>query len=213
MGSDDTRAEGVRCCDEYIQEMKRQNKIADPCAQWLVVTKLKYLCTQDDYSAVKECAESMQANYPLSELAREAMAGLVVWFAAKEEDIGTVATYAELYREMYLWLRKHPEEKPRQVQLDLTDYDTEEYASQVFWKGAIAFNTKEEYETAYLFWKELPWEADNFDGSCFSGELLKTLERIPDKEPLIQYCRKFYKEQYFRPEYRSYLPKACREAL
>ena len=185
----------------------------DSCVQWILVASIRYFHTLDDYENLQNQAEYIKAEYPLSQMAELAICGVMLGAAVKAYDFSVIPQLAERYIEKWDWLKTHPEEAMAQSQLDFPKYYNEDYLIQMLQAGAAAANAAHQYETAYRFWKRIPWEKQGFDGSRYQKALLETLRGMSEKQPLISYYKHFYKEEWFLKENRGYLPKECRESL
>lgn len=209
----ETREEGYRFCMESIDRLKESGSLKDSCSQWVLLAVVRYYFSKKEYKEAIRQAKSVCSTYELTQMTHLAISGIMVSAAASCGEYLTIAEQVPVYLEYYEWLKQHPEEALLQTQMDMPKYYSEAYRTDILQAGAVVANVMQQFEKAYGYWKLVPWEAEEFDGSKYQKELLVTLRGLQDKEPLISYYRRLYKEEWFLVGNRDYLPGECREVL
>ncbi len=215
----ETRDEGGRFCMESIERLWTEGQMEDSCSQWLLLASVRFYSSKGEHeNAIKQAENILNTYKPLS-MARLCISGVMVSDAASISDYMMIAKMVPVYLECYAWLKKHPEEALIQTQMDMPKYYSEQYKANILQAGIAVANAMRKFETAFEYLKQFPWKeyeaglAKWFEGSKYRDDLLTTLYGLEDKRYLVSYYKKFYKEEWFLPENREYLPKECREAL
>ncbi len=174
----DTRDAGYNFCIQSIKELQQKNLLADACSQWLLIASVRYFKMQDNYDNVLAQAQILKNQYPLSQMAWLALAGIVVETSAPKGNVRAILEYAPYYVEAWDWLNEHPKEAITQNQLDLADYKEEDYAIQVFQAAATCANAMKQYEEANRYWNHIPWGKEGFDGTFYYAGVQETKEGL-----------------------------------
>lgn len=171
---EDTREAGFKFCVNSMETLKAKGLLRDGCSQWLLVASVRYYKRKKDYQGILRQAQMVREQYPMSQMAQLALAGIVVETSAPEGNVQAILEYAPLYLEAWDWLNAHPKEAIVQDTLDLSNYRLEEYAIQVFQAAATCANAVKDYELANRYWAKLPWDNPEFDGAPYQMEYQKT---------------------------------------
>lgn len=132
LGRKETADTGFRFFEISIKELEKKQELADSCVQWMLVASVRYFKVKKDYPGLLTQAEKIRKTYFLNQVAKMALAGVVIESSAPEGNVRAILDYAPLYREGWEWMQKHPEEAIPQRQLDFSKYLTKEYAEQIF---------------------------------------------------------------------------------
>lgn len=215
----ETREEGGSFCLESIERLQAAGQMEDSLSQWLLLASVRFYFSKGEHEETVRQGEEICSRYKVTEMAKLGIAWVVVYSASVLRDYSKVETWANIYLECYDWLRKHSEEALQQTNLDMPKYYNEQSLVDVLQAGVAASNTAGRFEAALEYFKRFPWKeyeegkAKWFDGGRYRDALMITLHGLADKSYLLSYYKRFYKEEWFLPENREYLPKECREIL
>ena len=193
----DTREAGYNFCIKSIKELQKKGWLLDACSQWLLVASVRYFKMKKDYRGILSQAQIIREQYPLSQMAWLALAGVVIETSAPEGNVRVILEYAPFYMEAWDWLNGHPKEAITQNQLDLSDYRTQDYAIQVFQAAATCANAIQKYEEANEYWNHIPWDKDGFDGTPYYAGVKETKRGLELQKVLKQQERQKKENELF----------------
>lgn len=215
----ETREEGRSFCMESIERFHAAGQLGDSLSQWLLLAIVRFYFSKEEYEEAVHQAEEICSRYEVTQMAKLGIAWVAAYSAAVQKDYLKVETWTNSYLECYDWLHKHPEEALLQTNLDMPKYYNEQSLVDALQVGVAAANETGRFEVALEYFKRFPWKeyeegkAEWFQGNCYKDALMITLHGLSDKSWLLSYYKKFYREEWFLPENREYLPKECREIL
>lgn len=209
----ETRKQGNEFCLASIDRLEQQGQLTDSCSQWVLLASVRYYQSIGAYEKAVERVREVERRYPVNRMTRLCLAAVAVSCAASCGEYLTIRQQVPVYLECRSWLREHPEVALLMTQMDMPKYDTERYLEQMLQAGAVVENAMQEYEKAYEYWRQLPWNSEGSRGSRYQEQLLETLRGLPQKQPLLDYYRSFYQACWFTKENRGILPKECQKAL
>lgn len=121
----ETRETGYEFALLSIEQLLQQNQLQDSAAQWILVATARYFADKKAYEKLLEKAEELK-KYPLSQMAKLALAAVVMEEAKQTGDKKTAQEYATMYLEQWDWLKNHEEMALLQMQMDFPRYYTGE---------------------------------------------------------------------------------------
>ncbi len=178
LGVKETARQGFDFGMECIEEFRKADKLRYSNVQWMLVASVRYFTIFQDYQGTLLQAEKILAEYPLTQMARLAVAGVVTVEAARQNDAGMVSLFSEIYVKQWDWLKSHKEEAMLQNQLDFPRYYCDAFYEHVLGFGAVAANQEGDYVLANSYWKRMPWKRPGFPAAKYARELQKTIEGL-----------------------------------
>lgn len=215
----ETRKEGADFCMKSIERLQAAGQLENSYSQWLLLASVRFYFSEGEYEKAIKQAEEICSHYKVTQMAELGISWVAVCAAAQYRNYSQIEKWVVIYLKCYDWLKQHPEEALIQTQLDMPKYYLGQPFMDILQAGIAVANAKGKFEQALEYLKRLPWkeyeagQAEEFDGSKYQNDLLTTLRGLTDKSYLISYYKRIYKEEWFLPENRDYLPKECREAL
>ncbi len=202
----------LKKCDEFLADPDIEKELDTPLGQWLITAKLRITVILGNYRDILECEKKIYEKYRLSEAARLVTDHRVAFAAFKEQDIKTSLDRARDYCVRYEWLRSHEEERIRQVIIDMASFLSGERLYTITRIGAVSELAEGTAEKAYAFVTSLD---PDFCGDFEDLRSLTdyTVERLKDREMLLDHYKRFYREEFFTdPGLFKYLPDRVRNA-
>lgn len=176
MYRDATLAQGFTFAESSIRELEKKRELVDSCAQWILVSTVRFFSRQGNYEELRKQAEKIRKGYALSQMAELAISAVVARKAGEQGDMDTLIENTERYLSSWDWLKANKEEALLQTQMDFPRYYSETYYFSLLHAAAIAENHKQNYVKAEEYWKRIPWDREGFDGSGYYADMQITYE-------------------------------------
>ena len=180
LSSKATEEKGYLYCIKYIKELENTGQLETSCGQWLLIASVRYFAGVGNYEKLFQQAQLIRSKYVLSQVAELALAVTVIFAAVQKDQFELVAKHSKIYFKNWDWLKAHKEEALIQLQLDFPVFLTEEYYQKIVYIAAVTANHMKNYRLANMYWKQLPWEKEGFDGSRYARDLQITINGLQE---------------------------------
>ena len=205
--------EAEKRCDLFLKVFEETEELETPEGQWLIVSKLRIRVILGKLDSVLSCEKELIQKYRLNETARLVMAHRTAFAAVKENAYDIAADCARNYFFLLDRLKKNDKMRIAQAIIDFSSFMCGDRLFVMTEIGIVSENALGNYEKAFSYIKYLDYDyCRDYDEI---REVIKTtLNGMKNPEPMIEYYKKFYKEDFFvNPRLHKYLPKDIRNRL
>jgi len=144
---EDSTDEGYRFAKESLSKFPK-SCLTDSCLQWIIMATVRYHCLKNNYKNAKNELLYIEKTYPLSEVTKLSLMGLMTNLAAQAENAKDTLHYATRYIDLYKWTLSHPEETMYQLQMDFAHFTQENYYYRILYLGNEASKKLKELQKA-----------------------------------------------------------------
>ncbi len=205
------REEGSKRCSEYIKILEEKGSMEESCAQWLLVSRIRFMAAWRNLDGILEIEKMTLEKYPLSETARLAIAQQVAAVAFANGNYEITADRVKTYCKLWDWLMSHDQERTIQSNLDLPSFMLDTILFNTLKIGIESERRLKHYETAVEYIKRLDFDCC-IDFKEIKGLIRSVLSHLKDDKEMVEWYRQFYKDEIIDdPKNRKYLPKEMRK--
>ena len=174
----DSLKESLVFADKVLKIFKKEGKIEENCAQWILAATVRCYVALNDYQGLLTRVKKVQSEYRRSRMAELVIAAETARYAYLEEDYKVSLEYVDDYLEQWQWLNEHGAEAAVLMQLDFPSYFTEEYFLSILYAGAVSANRIGDYQQAMKYWNLFPWKKEGFEAKKYWAEMLITRDGL-----------------------------------
>ena len=164
---DSTAKEGFDFAKKTLEEIKKQDAMADCSSQWILFAVIRYSVVYESYDFAKKQLELLLNEYSLLQMAELAIAAVMIESAKESGNLEDALEYIKCYIKDWDWLQANSQEALEQNQLDFPKYYSSATYYEVLYEGALAENQRGNFKEAMTYWNRMPWKEDGFDGSRY----------------------------------------------
>lgn len=190
---DSTAKEGFDFAKKSLEEIKKQDAMADCSSQWILCSVIRYSVVFESYEFAKEQLNILLKEYFLLQMAELAIAAVMILPARRTGNLEEELEHIKCYIKNWDWLQANPEEALKQSQLDFPKFYSIENYYEVLYEGALAENQRGNFKEAMAYWNRMPWKEEGFDGSRYFADFQVThdgyktmLEQMQAKKKNLQ---------------------------
>ncbi len=205
--------EAERRCDEFLKLYEGSEDLENPIGQWLIVSKLRIKVILGKLDEILACEKELLDKYKLNETARLVIAHRTAFAAARERSYEIASERAKEYFSLLKWLDENEKDKSIQAVVDLASFMTGERLFIMTEIGAVSEYEQRHFDEAYAYVKRFDYKYCR-DYDEIREVVETTLKGLKDKKPLIEFYKRFYKDEFFsEPGLKKYLPEDIRIRL
>jgi len=166
---------------DALERIRSVNKLADACAQWVMVATVRCYSKKQDLEGALRQAAFIREHYELNEISKLALAGTLANLASATWSLDVMTEQAAEYMTWWDWKETQGDKILLLMNLDTPKFLETSYYHRMILIGAIAANKAGKYELAESFWKRLPEGAEEFKEAAYRGEREKTLQKLKEQ--------------------------------
>ncbi len=205
--------EGSKRCSEYIKILEEKGDMDDSGAQWLLVSRVRFMAAWRSLEGILGIEKLTLENYRLSETARLAIAQQVAAVAFTAGNYEIAADRVKIYCELHDWLMSHDKERINQSNLDFPSFMLDDVLFDTIKVGIESERRLKHYDVAYAYIQRLDFDHCR-DYDEMKWLIKKVLRGLGDHEKMMRWYRQFYNDELIdNEEGHKYLPSDLRESI